>query len=706
MQTKRLDEILIEEGLISESQIRDALLRQKVHGGKFGSQLLYHRYITEYQLVKALAIQMNCEGVVISDIDIPEKVIKMIPKRVAIARKVMPFEYDSHRNVLKIACEDPTDESLVKELSFVVVGSHTELCVAAEIALNTVITRYYLKIDTTIDDNLLLEIPDEAAQDGIQPDDGLETNLICDSRSHVLLVTDEEFSAPLLKSILERNSHHITITDTTDGALHLLKDMIYQAVLVRRCLCEDTKDFVDRIRGISPTTMVQVYTDAPSLILDDHDQVGDHLFLKNLDLLTSLLASEAKMLSNHSSQVGQYADRLCRRLRFPRADRLLISSAGYLHDLAQFYYGTAVGDDNRQIIELTANLLGSLGYRETVILLLRAMYTDVDLRGTTSMPIEVLGGNVLTVVDLFCHTVSQDQWLSLDRFDAIKKRLRDHVGKLFLANVVEAFIGMVQDEILDTQTSRRVAHIMVYYEVPTAFQPLDLRLRNEGFVTIPVNTAESLIGVCCRSQPDIILLMWSGQGQEITSLFDSLEGAGINFAEVPTFLLAESSSVPLLTDTLERGLEDIVAVDGNLDLLVGKLRKLESKLGTDDSTQATPDNLTLGTAGQLTDMNLIDLIQTLAPDRSNVKIALRHDKADADTLTVYLRDGQIVFAELGDLSGVEAIYEGLTWTWGKWQIDPVSPENIPDPNITTPNESVLMEGCRLLDERVKAGHLL
>jgi hypothetical protein len=39
----RLDEILLREKLITAEQIQEALLRQKKQGGKFGSQLLYHR---------------------------------------------------------------------------------------------------------------------------------------------------------------------------------------------------------------------------------------------------------------------------------------------------------------------------------------------------------------------------------------------------------------------------------------------------------------------------------------------------------------------------------------------------------------------------------------------------------------------------------------------------------------------------------------
>ena len=61
---------------------------------------------------------------------------------------------------------------------------------------------------------------------------------------------------------------------------------------------------------------------------------------------------------------------------------------------------------------------------------------------------------------------------------------------------------------------------------------------------------------------------------------------------------------------------------------------------------------------------------------------------------------------MDDLRGSEAIYDGLSWAAGSWTIEPIAPDELPEPNVTDSNESILMEGCRLLDERVKAGHLL
>jgi hypothetical protein len=105
-------------------------------------------------------------------------------------------------------------------------------------------------------------------------------------------------------------------------------------------------------------------------------------------------------------------------------------------------------------------------------------------------------------------------------------------------------------------------------------------------------------------------------------------------------------------------------------------------------------------------MNLIDLIQALGPGRKTVRITIQADLAGTPTLVIHLDNGRIIHAETQELEGAAAIYEGLAWTDGSWLVEPVVTEDLPEANIGESNESLLMEGCRLLDERVKTGHLL
>ncbi|MFH1314106.1 MAG: DUF4388 domain-containing protein [Candidatus Eisenbacteria bacterium] len=617
MGRQRLDEILIQQGLITDKDVKEALLHQKTHGGKFGSHLLYCRFVTEAQLVDALANQLGHPGVVITGVKIPGSVIKMIPKNVALARKVMPFEYDRKARVLKVACDDPTDQSLIKELSFVVSGIKIELYVAAETALNTVIARYYLGRDTTLDDNLLLEIPEDTT-----------------------------------KTLVASQARQPAQSAHTDD------------------VSEDVQD----------------------------------LFLSNLDLMTSLLSSAARQTSNHSRQVGRYTEKLCRKLELPCADRLMIASAGYLHDLARFYYQSENIDNDRRLIQLSIKLLVSHNYSPVMIEILHSMYANLDEGCETDLPIHILGGSIVTVVDQFCHAAPDHERLSLDRFDSIKRRLRDQAGRLFLPKVAEAFIEMVQDEVLDLQTGRGSLQLMLYCEDQVLQQPLETRLKAEGFGVVSHDSVASLAGLYERSKPDILILALIGGAQEATALVDELTIWGIKIVRTPTLLLVESSSVSHLAGLLERGIEDIIVLEDNLDQLVGRIRRLESEaLSTAEDTK---DTAGAGASGSLDDMNLIDLLQSLDGAGETVKIEIESGKCPPDRLTLYMESGRLVYAGLKDLNGPEAAYEGCTWLDGTWSVEPVKTEEVPSSNISMANESILMEACKLLDKRSKATELL
>ncbi len=707
-QQLRLDEILVKEGLISESQIKEALMRQKAQGGKFGSQLLYHRYIDEAGLVKALATQLGCEGVVLAKLDIPKPVIKLIPKKVAVARKVIPFDYDVETNLLKVACEDPSERGLMDELNFAARGKGIKLYVAAELALNTAIAKHYMGRDVSLDDNLLLEIPDEATETGEVPIPALdgEAQEAGGYRGEVLLVTDEEYSGPLIQSILERDNYQVVMANSADDAIDMLGDRQFHSVFIKDTVAGDYIDLIDRLRKTSPRTAVRYYETASALVLNEDAVAAEgDLLIKSLDLLTSLLSSKSGLPANHSGRVGHYVDRLCHKIGLPDKERLLISSAGYLHDLARFYYRTDETQDYRATIKLTVKLLRSLNYPPVVIEMLRAMYKDLGGKFTKRLPIETLGGNILTIVDLFCDNIPLDERLSLDKFEAIKKKLRDLTGKLFLGEVVEAFIIMIQEEILQLQAAGRTGQIMIFAGDADALYPLELRLKNEGFRTVSELSLEPFVDLFRRSQPDMVILMPPGKASDVTICIEDLAKRGVDFRKAPTFLLVDGCAASELTSLLEGGVEDIISRDGNLDLLIVKLKKIQACIEAEAGETAQGEESS-GSRGRLSDMNLIDLLQALGPSRKTVRLTVTPGSSESDKLIIYLDQGNISSAEFKDKTGPEAVYEGIAWTDGSWMVEPVLAESLPESNNQLPNESILMEGCCLLDEKVRAGQLL
>jgi response regulator RpfG family c-di-GMP phosphodiesterase len=719
---RRLDEILVEEGLISQAQINDALMRQKMRGGKFGSQLLYHRYIDEPSLVKALSIQFGCEGVVLSDVEIPDSVARAIPSKLALTRMVMPFDFDAKTGTLKIACENPTDPGLINEINFVTQGKKVKLFVAAELVLETIINRHYLGRDADLNDKLLVEIPDTLTA-AVENEETAKTRVIDTnppSNKTVLFVTDEEYAASLLESVLSREGYEVTVVDSLEAASREITCHRFSAIFIRETAEDNLNALIETVRKTSPRTTVQVYKSAGSLVLHDESfAIAEEILSKNLSLFTSLLSTKNNLTHNHSATVGQYADKLCRRLGLSSRDRMYVVMAAYLHDLARYYFpGLPAGQlespsvsgvgDYKAVIESSKKLLSSFDYSGQIIGMLSLMYKDLKTAAqpagaapSGSASLELLGANIITIVDLFCENIVFDRNFTLEKFDAIKKRLRDFTGKLFFAEVVEAFIGMMQEEILSLQTAGINGRIQFFSSDPKSSYPLLLRLKNEGF---QVATSENIAAlVAARSEADTFLFDLKMDHEQIGEFINQLSQNGFDLKATPAVLLVGNGIIPKLGWLFERGIEDVMSEDLDIDLMILKLRRLLGRALEKGS--GTPNDDQAGAKGRLADMNLIDLVQALAPGRRTVKITVWHAKASADKLTIFLDKGIITFAQLGNKIGAEAIYDGMTWADGVWTVEPVMPENLPVPNNALSNDAILMEGAYRLDEKMRAGKL-
>ena len=56
-------------------------------------------------------------------------------------------------------------------------------------------------------------------------------------------------------------------------------------------------------------------------------------------------------------------------------------------------------------------------------------------------------------------------------------------------------------------------------------------------------------------------------------------------------------------------------------------------------------------------------------------------------------------AESNDKVGEESVFEALKWERGIWSVDPVRPEDVPPANIERTIDSVLIQGCHLVDQQ-------
>jgi len=97
--------------------------------------------------------------------------------------------------------------------------------------------------------------------------------------------------------------------------------------------------------------------------------------------------------------------------------------------------------------------------------------------------------------------------------------------------------------------------------------------------------------------------------------------------------------------------------------------------------------------GSLKELPLPDIIQLVSVSGKTGKFTLSRDQERG---FIYLKNGQMVHATVGDLIGEEAIYALAIWNAGDFQFNPG--EEPDRQTITKSNTNLLMEAARRLDE--------
>ncbi len=701
MRKKRLDDILLNQTSVTEGQIKIALKHQKIYGGKFGSLLMHHGFVDEDSLVKALATQYDCEGVVLSHLEIDDSILNMISAELAVSRALVPFEYNKKEQILKVACEEPNNEELRNELIFATSIDTVQLYIAAELAIVDIIEEHYKPL---LDEEDLTRSPYSASSK-------ISIDLVNESVSSIdndfditqrtaMLVTDDENFSPFVKLLLEEDNFEVIVVDNVHDAIDMLEGKKYFAVFIKDTVSGDYLDLIDRIRKKTPDTLVRYFESATGLLLNDFQNLTENSLLeKNLEIFTSLLSIKENLNSNHSGRVGEYAIKLCQRMGIPPTERAQICNAGFIHDLAKFYFPSCKNAGYRIQIDKTIKLLKSLNYDPVVIVMLKSMYINLKKKYTKRLPIEILGGNILTIADLFCDTIPSDQQLTLDKFGLLKKKLYDMVGNLFLEEVVDAFISLLQKEMFNSRASKRFSQVFIYSNVPESTYPIETHLKKERFRTISVNSTETFVKLYTRSKPDLVVLHLLTDPDSIIATIENLSKNGIDFSTIPTLLLVDNEHINQLSSLFSTGIEDIMDYLTNHDFIILKIKKIRDRaIEMNEKQRAIIKGETI-TKGNLKDLNLIDLLQALGPSRRTSKITIKPYDSENEHLDIFLANGNIIYAKLNELIGAEAVYSALNWNDGIWTVEVVRHDKLPEPNNEIPNESILMEGCRLIDER-------
>jgi CheY-like chemotaxis protein len=231
--------------------------------------------------------------------------------------------------------------------------------------------------------------------------------------------------------------------------------------------------------------------------------------------------------------------------------------------------------------------------------------------------------------------------------------------------------------------------ILVVDDNPTILKLVAQSLEKCGELITASDGADALMKAIDVT-PDLIISDYSMPVMDGRALFEKLR-ARKETKDIPFVFLASQKEIDERLRVLVDGVEDYFVKPFFVRDLARQARRITARLHQQRVEQMGARGGMV--AGRLSEMNLIDWMQSLEQGRKTCALVVRSSN---EQCTLYFSEGQVTHATCGGLTGDQAVFKVLTWADGEWELD--FSKTSSDRTTTRSTQGLMMEGLRLLDE--------
>ena len=681
----RLDEILIGLGYVDEDQINQAVERQKQEGGRLGMNLVEMGAISEEQLLTAVAEQFRLPITVPEEEAVSPELAARVPSDVLREGLAIPLSWNQVQGVLSVAVANPGDEEAMASLKAAFDARGVRVSVAPERVLKMLGER----LGATEGESggpkgiLLPELFEWEA--GAEPEP--MPTATGETAGRLLLVTASPSKKNFLPPLLKAEGYELTCVGSVEEAGAALEVRAFDSVLVsseleEQYLAAEREDLVPRglevvvldglgdrilanpvpyaatmaslqnaVHSLADARCAALGISAPyGLVARDLQALSDALGLPRvvrdgLDLASHLL------LPGDSEPFAAFVSslELAAHLRFPwKLDALLAAC----HELVTARSSPEEAGDWEEEIHQAAQVLALVWFR----------HNHIGLRATSEDGAET----------------------------KLREGLRRAAGRIATGEIVELYLRVLEERGHDGDEAETAPVLLVSEaRLERALEGPLKRLGIEARFAQTLDQAQSALEAMTHGA--------------IVLDHQDLEDGIHRFARVSKldgrmllFVVSDSKDPTLVLNLLDAGVDDVFVPPHDFELIGARVKRA---LRSRRSLAAGAESEGAGFSASLSVFSFLDLVQALGHARKTVRIDVRSRDRKA---TLYMDEGRLVHAEVGELEGDTAVYQVIGWEdEGEFAVHPQ--EQAPRISIESSNESLLMEGCRLLDERNREG---
>jgi len=196
--------------------------------------------------------------------------------------------------------------------------------------------------------------------------------------------------------------------------------------------------------------------------------------------------------------------------------------------------------------------------------------------------------------------------------------------------------------------------------------PVVLELRKSlvtsGYEVKIVDNGSAALTLCREFQPHLLCADHDLAKIDGHHLFRELKSQSAS-KHLAFVLMSKHRSVDERVHSIDLGVDDYIPVPFDLEEI---LMRFEIILREIETFEAIPKNSSKGFSGKLSDMNLIELLQTLEVGQKSAIIKLQSHNAEG---VIFLKNGEVLDASLKGLTSKDAVIRMFTWYDGTFRVD-------------------------------------
>src|SRR5215472_2299921 len=231
-------------------------------------------------------------------------------------------------------------------------------------------------------------------------------------------------------------------------------------------------------------------------------------------------------------------------------------------------------------------------------------------------------------------------------------------------------------------------HLLLVDGDPKSLRVMEVSLKKAGFSVTTAADGKDALQKIQISPPDLVLSDTRLSELDGFELCRRLKDDD-RLRNIPFVFLTSQKAVEFKVRGLEMGGEDYLTKPIYIKEIVTRARMILQKAEKERFERRETRG---GFSGSLSDLGVVDLVQTFEVGRKTGLIRLEGERSG----TIYFRDGRVIDAELGRLGGENAFYRMLNTFEGDFEVQFVPVDRSERIEVST--QGLLLEGMRRLDE--------